>query len=434
MRYRTAAAGSGLLICGAILIVSMMNCTGAASPHNPDYSFDGSISRNVLQNYLSKSITMADLLRPSPCDDHVAAQTTDDLRMLGNTRAKFVGRTIGFFTAMNKWWVNHLLEEGKKVAAMVHKLDPEIILQGAIYESIDDDVGDVPIPEAVLKEFGQPIGKRTFDYQAMLYKTPASRYHNKWSKGRSVPDISQVETRMWFFYLSTRFLDIGIEAIHFGQIELMDDADPDHDHWNDLLSRVRAYAAKHARRHFVLCDAHVPGGGLVREGNLLLDFHSFPVRPKNVKGKSGECVLEAGFLDSLYGRSKGGVTPSGWTCDSLPYLVELDNWGASGHEGEFNYADGYWPWGYDEIGWFAHQDSDYRNQWLRYAWDWLRKRDPNGFLQMPGSRYLAVPIRGKRWYWANTPSEDSLGGFGQEETIKDIWGSQRILEPEGSIQ
>ena len=45
--------------------------------------------------------------------------------------------------------------------------------------------------------------------------------------------------------------------------------DRDLAHWSEVLALVRSYAAKHARRHMVLCDAHVPSGGLVGTGGCL---------------------------------------------------------------------------------------------------------------------------------------------------------------------
>ena len=141
----------------------------------------------------------------------------------------------------------------------------------------------------------------------------------------------------------------------------------------------------------VLCDGHVPSGGLVRDGKLLLDFHSFPLRIMEVPDKPQEAILKVGFSDGIYGRSKGGVTFSGWKCDHLPYLVEIDNFGASRQPGKPN-AGGIWIWGYDEITWFAEQSDKYRNDWLRYGWDWVRKTDPNGHLEMPGSRTLRSPL------------------------------------------
>jgi hypothetical protein len=44
-------------------------------------------------------------------------------------------------------------------------------------------------------------------------------------------------------------------------------------------------------------------------------------------------ILQEGFLDALYNKSKGGKTASGWKCKSLPYLVEFDNYGISKHPG-----------------------------------------------------------------------------------------------------
>jgi hypothetical protein len=161
---------------------------------------------------------------------------------------------------------------------------------------------------------------------------------------------------------------------------------------------------------------------------LLFDFHSFPLRIVEVPERPQEGVLKMGAFDSIYGRSNGGVSPSGWRCEHLPYLVELDNWGASDRPGQPN-VGGCWVWGYDEISWFAHQDEAYRKQWLRYAWDWVREHDPNGFFQMPGSRILHSPVNGEYWYYANTRSEAVPQGFGQEETIKAIWAGNMNKVP-----
>jgi hypothetical protein len=99
--------------------------------------------------------------------------------------------------------------------------------------------------------------------------------------------------------------------------------------------------------------------------HLLLDFHSFPLRIVEVPERPQEGVLKMGAMDSIYGRSKGGVVPSGWRGEHLPYLVELDNWDVSDRPGQPN-VGGCWVWGYDEISWFAHQNEAYRNQWLGY--------------------------------------------------------------------
>ena len=373
-----------------------------------DYQFDGKMSRQVLGNYLSRAVTFTDLL-------HGKGNVTDNLRFLTNTGAKFVGRTIYRWGGEDA--LPALLEAARPIARQAHAADADLILQAACFEAVSTSVQKLPVPEWLFREFGQPIAQRAFRYEAMLY--PDGRRKDQWGKGNSVPDISQLETRMWFLYLAASYLDVGVEAIHFGQVEIMNERDKDHVHWGDLLAHVRAYAAQHARRHFVLCDAHVPSGGIVHDGRLLLDFHSFPLRIAEVPDKPQEGVLKMGFLDTIYGRSKGGLTPSGWSCAHLPYLVEFDNYGVSARPDQPGTP--YFTWGYDEISWFAHQPEAYRNEWLRYAWKWLQEHDPNGRLQMPGSRTLHAPVGSQSWYWANTRSPATPEGFNQEQTVKAIW-------------
>jgi hypothetical protein len=254
----------------------------------------------------------------------------------------------------------------------------------------------------------------------MLYEN--GRFVNHWGGRGSVPDMSRVETRMWFYFLVTSYIDAGIEAIHFGQVGLMDKNDPGHAHWVDMLNRVRGYARKNARRHFLICDAHTPTGGYVEGGKLLFDFHSFPLRIVEVADQPYRGVLEVGYADSIFLRSKGGVTPSGWSCEHLPFLVEVDNFGRS-NPGKPSRSP--FIWGWDEITWFALLPEAERNDWLRYAWKWVKETDPNGHLQMPGSRIMSP---GKpdspRWYWANSKSDACPHGFNTEETIRELWGTK----------
>jgi hypothetical protein len=312
------------------------------------------------------------------------------------------------------------LKTAKPYAEALHQADPEIILQAAAFEIVTRGVEAVAIPEYVFVEFGLPVESRNFRYQDMLYAN--GRFVNHWGGRGSVPDMSRQETRMWFYFLASRYIDVGIEAIHFGQVGLMDKNDPGHAHWIDMLNRVRAYARKHARRHFLVCDAHTPTGGYVEDGRLLFDFHSFPLRIVEVPDHPYQGVLKVGYADAIFLKSRGGVTPSGWSCEHLPYLVEFDNFGRS-NPGKPSKSP--FIWGWDEITWFALMPEAERNDWLRYAWKWLKETDPDGHLQMPGSRVMTP---GKpdapRWYWANTRSDACPQGFNTEETIKELWGTR----------
>ena len=380
-----------------------------------DYRFDGRMSEEVLRSYLSRSMTLMYLLTGQ-------GDLDDNIRMMTNCGVKFAGRAVynwgreqgGESNLPNK------LAQAKKNAARVHAADPEIILQACVFEIVSRDVDKLPVPAWAFEALGQPVEQRNFRYEGMTY--PSGRGSNQWGSGSSVPDVSQGETKLFFHYLAASYIDAGCEAIHFGQAELMNGNDPKLDHWADVLRLARAHASKHARRRFVLCDAHVPRGGLVRDGKLLFDFHSFPLRIEEVADKPKQGQLREGYTDAIYGRSKGGITPSGWRCEHLPYLVELDNYGRSRKPGEAGMGR-FWVWGWDEITWFSQQPEDYRNEWLHYAWKWVREHDAAGYVQMPGIRCLAGAADGKRWYHVNKPGTATPDGFGQEEAIRAIWAA-----------
>ncbi len=374
-----------------------------------DYRFDGKISPEVLRSYLSRAITSQELLTEK-------GNLDDNIRMLKSSGAKFIGRAV--FVWGHEAQLPSRLELARKNAPKIHQADPDIILQACVFEIVSREVEQLAVPDWAFKALGRPVQRRNFRYADMLYTS--GRGQNQWGRGASVPDISRPETKLWFYYAAVSYIDAGIEAIHFGQAEIMNGNDPHTEHWWQVLTLVRQYAARHARRHFVLCDAHVPNGGLLYKDRLLLDFHAFPLRIAEVPDRPQEGVLRVGFVDSIYGRSRGGLTFSGWRCEHLPYLVELDNFGASRRPGQAG-TGGCWVWGYDEICWFAHQSTADRNQWLHYAWSWVREHDAAGFLEMPGSRCLASAVAGKRWYFANTPSAATPDGFDQEETIRQIW-------------
>ncbi|MHB8209709.1 hypothetical protein, partial [Mucilaginibacter sp.] len=340
-----------------------------------DYKFKNSISRKVLENYLDRAITMQSLLTDQKTFD-------DNLRMIKNIGAKFIGRAVCQWGGEANLMKNFEMESD--MAEKVHQVDPDIVLQACIFENVTNGISQVAIPDWAFTALGMPVEKRNFRYEDMLY--PDGRFKNQWGKG-SVPDVSRPETKLLFYFLAVSYIDAGIEGIHFGQVELMNKNDKNLDNYAQILELIRKYAHKHARRKMVICDAHVPGGGFVRDGKLLLDVHAFPLRIMETPEKPQEAILQIGHTDALYLRSKGGITPSGWKCDHLPYLVEFDNYGGSSTPGKAN-APGipFWVWGYDEISWFANQDSTYRAYWLHYAYDWIHKTDPNGHLEMPGGR------------------------------------------------
>ena len=416
INHMNKALGFTLALLAGLAIGLSHNATAAnaaALSKNP-WHFDRTISREVLENYLSRAITMEGML-------HGRGNFEDNLRMLRSIGAKFIGRSVCLWGGEANLFRN--LELVRQQAPKVHAADPDMILQACIFEIVTTQVEKVPIPEWAFRAFALQPEQRNFRYADMLY--PSGKFKDHWRPGQSVPDVSRMETKLWFYFLGVSFIDAGCEAIHFGQTELMNHNDPHLDNYWQVLSLIRDHAAKHARRHIVLCDSHVPSGGLVRDGQLLMDFHSFPLRIMEVPDKPQEAILKLGFADGIYRRSKGGVTPSGWTCEHLPYLVEIDNWGVSKTPGQPK-SGSIWIWGYDEITWFAHQSQQYRSNWLRYAHQWVRNTDANGHLQMPGSRTLVSPLDGKRWYYANRPGPAVPDGYGDEDAIRAIWAEDKL--------
>ena len=402
---------------GARSLPHKTRAVNIARSKGKDYKFNATISRNVLENYLDRSITMQSLLVGK-------GDFNDNLRMIKNIGAKFIGRSVC------QWGeeadIPKNLQKEKELAEKVHESDPDIVLQACIFEIVTPQVDQLAIPEWAFTALGVPVEKRNFSYADMLY--PDGKFKNQWGKG-SVPDVSRLETKLFFYYLAVSYINMGIEGIHFGQVELMNKNDPNLDNYNQVLTLIRGYAAKHARRHIILCDSHVPSGGFVRNGKLLMDFHAFPLRIMETPGQPEDATLKVGHTDALYGRSKGGITPSGWSCEHLSYLVEFDNYGVSKSPGKEKAGDiPFWVWGYDEISWFAHQSKQYRTQWLIYAYNWVKKTDLNGHLEMPGGRQTTSPLDHKKWYYANNPGTAVPDGQGDEDTIREIWASGGIAK------
>ena len=374
-----------------------------------------------MENYLDRSITMVYLLSPDkPEGNREYLYHEDDIRMIKNIGAKFLGRSIYRWGGESKLVSEDYWRRATFIAKELHDFDPTIVLQGCIFEIITTEVEKVDIPNWVFEDFGISGESRKFSYEAMLNTDGVFVDH--WGKGKSVPDISRRETQLWFYYLAGAFMEVGVEAFHLGQVELIGMNDPDHEYWAEIIAKIRKKAKTASRRGWVILDAHVPYGGLLKDGKSLIDFNSFPLRVKEVVGSPLKGILEENHLDALYNKSLGGVSPSGWTCEHLPYLVEFDNFGRQRNTGVAD-TSSHFVWGYDEVSWFSLQSAEERNRWLEYAFEWIRNTDPNGHLQMPGHRMITIPDRPPSSYRANNPSVDCPIGYGQEETIRNIWAN-----------
>ncbi|MBN1997234.1 hypothetical protein JW935_06770 [candidate division KSB1 bacterium] len=393
---------------------------GCATNPSADYHFNEKISREVLENYLERSVTMAYFLVTGQSEgNREYPYREDDIRLIKNIGAKFIGRAIYRWGGESRLNDPAFWSSAKALIDTLHAFDPDIIFQGCLFEIITKDVNKVKIPVWIFNDLNLPEEDRTFAYEAMLNKD--GKFVNHWGRG-SVPDISRFETQLWFYFLAGVYIKIGCEALHLGQVELIGMADPDLEHWTAVLDKIRAFAKRNARRKMVLLDAHVPRWGMIVDCASLIDFNSFSLRIKEIPDEPFKAELKVGYLDAIFKKSKGCVSPSGWRCKSLPYLVEFDNYGKS-RTVDIADTTSIFIWGYDEISWFSLQEENHRNEWLIYAYNWLKETDPYGHLQMPVSRMITCPNETFGSYRANTKSQDCPIGYSQEETIKKIWNN-----------
>jgi hypothetical protein len=417
-----------------IRICFLLGCVLSSFIAMAQAPIQGALSRAQLEWHLSRALTMQPLAEESvcfygncnnPCQyDSLGYQS--DLKFLTQVQARFIGRVAGLWEAEHRINFNYFKVVANTVQDILklyekHQL-PRPIIQACIFETVSKDVNGIRMNEETAREFNIPV--RNFRYEDMLYDDGYGV--DLWRKHASVPDMSKQETQMWFHYLATEFIKAGYEAIHFGQVKIMNKKDPGNVHWWNMLQRIRLFAAHH-NRGFVLCDAHTHGEYYKDTDQLLFDFHSGPIRPMEVVGShrggidGGEVEILPGVRDVMFGRSKGGKTWFGWTCNSLPYLVEFDNNGVSDKPNTANV--GWWVWGWDEITWFGVQEPTYQKRWLRYAHHRVRELDHNGYLQIPGLKELVRGgIYAKPWPDMFRAVEgDTKYNYNLTQTIRQLW-------------
>jgi hypothetical protein len=179
--FTILAAG---LLFAAGLPLAAVSC---AEKDKRNYDFDGSVSREVLENYLSRAVTLTELLVDSrySITSNTNPDKTDDIRLIKNIGAKFIGRAI------SRWDMEeHLVEPDfwdtpRKTAAAVHRADPDVILQAAIFETVSPKINLVPIPAWVFEEFDMPVENRNFIFDSLL--NLKGRYVGHWNGSPAFP-------------------------------------------------------------------------------------------------------------------------------------------------------------------------------------------------------------------------------------------------------
>src|SRR5262249_55250051 len=125
-----------------------------------DFRFEGTIPREVLENYLSRAISMEGMLNGR-------GDLGDNIRKLNETGATFIGRAPCLWGGEAQLPRN--LRRAKEQIPRVHAADPEMVLQACIFEIVTTQVEQVPVPGWALEALGRPVEARNFRYADMLY-------------------------------------------------------------------------------------------------------------------------------------------------------------------------------------------------------------------------------------------------------------------------
>jgi hypothetical protein len=430
-------------LCLAVWVITVWGADSLlAQPLPPPTVADtlAPVSQELVRHCLARSISVQGLASPAATN----TQRYGLMRWASSAGASLAGRLGGWwYTPESDAAAQTILDTLRRNIQVLHAQSRDVAAQGCLFEIIWPHVNNLTVPNRLRADFGEDTlatPSRHFKFAEMMYPgyfSAADSNHYRWDvrppgQAPGTPDLSRPEAQLWFYYCAARQIDAGCEALHFGQIQLMDDRDPGHRAMWHLLQRIRRYA--HTRnRGFVLCDAHTHGEfydphpayplpDSVRQ--LLFDFHSYPLRPNEadtVRHGTHSAHLD---LDSwgnpagaIFRLSKGGRAPGGWLCRHLPAQAEFDN----GPTGTID-KPGQWPlvWGRDEISWFANQPTTYRSKWLIYAQGRVRQLDPDAYLQMPGVRGVVLPAYPHELYWATDA--------GQSETIRAIWAGETTTE------
>ena len=365
-------------------------------------TFDGSMPRNVLEYYLAHAASAQWISRSDTLDD--------DIRVILKTGLKFLGRAAGI-------WKGDGDEEGhfanaKAAADKIHAADPEIILQACLFEIVyKEDLDHVPVPAWVFEAFGLPVEERCFNHAACLFPEGTCTWGD-------MPDLSQTEAQMWFYYRGRRYIDCGYEAFHMGQIHLYTGRDRAYKGIGRVIEMLREYGRLHARRHKVIFDAH--SHSVVVHGKSLLDYNAMPFTRFPILDRPGEKLILV-----REGMSGGGISPEGVYEDALPFLYEFDNWGGRDKWAYENqtYEERAWNqwWGGDQISWFACQDEESRNRFLDYAFKWTAVNNPDGFFAFPLMRGIGPGGDGQdHTYKLNNKSDACPEGYSQEDTAAKL--------------
>lgn len=472
LRIWALLAAVALIVAGFGGIASMTTTVSAASAS--DFDFDnGRMSEQVLRNYLSRAVTGMAITAGG--GENLLID--ENIRFLLRTGTKFVSRAALFaWDGLNAKQVEEHFQLADTNAKKVHVADPEIILQAFVAEIVRRSyINDIAIPAWVFEAFGEEPEERNFVFEDIINEKMGPDF---WGSNAGYPDWSRPEAQRWYYYCIVRYIDAGYESIHIQEGEYVEGKGYDAEDLaacDKVLTMARAYAKDHARRGIVLFHNFfaMSGGGCKIGNRLVFDIHGNGLVPNeteyNEETGAYECRIsypEGAYWCTWLGRSVGGEHPLGFTVETCPTILELDNYGPWSTELNISNGPAFGTWGYDDISWYATQPEAYRNEFLLYLEEYTstnclsKEGERQYYILFPMARCITASpndptctftlnksenvnflldytdwdrvlvdigfngrynLTSKGFYRANRQSDGCPNGFNQENTIREIF-------------
>jgi len=111
--------------------------------------------------------------------------------MLKSCGAKYIGRALCLWNAENDFLNN--VKRAREAVPQALAADSEMILEACVFETVTPRVNEIEIPDWVFTALGQPVEKRNFRYDEMIY--PAGQ-RRPMGRNAQVPDESRLETQL----------------------------------------------------------------------------------------------------------------------------------------------------------------------------------------------------------------------------------------------
>ncbi|MEO1261753.1 MAG: hypothetical protein AAFZ15_23315 [Bacteroidota bacterium] len=218
---------------------------------------------------------------------------------------QFWGVEVGRMKAQSNYWkyLEMLVRDINEAFDCAGLRRP--IIQAGLWETMHPSVCQVAIPACVI-DFFKDNYPNDFSQEDLDYYQPGISFdYNNICFGESwssdcpgecetgswdppsgtdcrgcTPDVTKLETRMWYYYLATNFIDRGFKGIWLGIQDKIAKDDGGLVRLTELLNDIRDYAAQEEDRFVVIQGEG--GNAINNQQEMLFDYSSYALWPREI--------------------------------------------------------------------------------------------------------------------------------------------------------